>query len=61
MPWVRFLKSWHWKINTNQIKAFQEGCTVLVTTGCAASAVAAGAAERTAKPKQDDDGSRETS
>lgn len=51
MPWVRFMADFDWKPKPAVTLAFRAGEERLVTTPCAAAAVAAGKAERIHKPK----------
>lgn len=50
MPWVRFIEPFDWHPKPGVILAYLPGQVSLVTSRCAADAIAAGKAEKTVNP-----------
>jgi hypothetical protein len=61
MPWVRFTADFDWyppERRGHWCKAYKAGTVDLVTSPCAAAAIAAGKVERCDKPKDKTNGRR---
>jgi len=59
MPWVRFTSSFDFKPKPSVTLAYHAGDVKLVTTACAAAALANGKAEKASKPKGQHDGAEQ--